>query len=141
MELRDRLNGPNSINVALAFVEQINAHNVAGLCDLMSEDHVFIDSLGNTVRGRETMRQGWQGYFSWFPDYQMTVNDTVVNDQLVAMFGIARGTYFSDGKLVKENRWEIPAAWRATVRDGLMVEWRVYADNSPVLRIMEAKPS
>jgi len=46
-------------------------------------------------------------------------------------------TYCVDGKLSEENKWEIPVAWKAVVKDGLIAEWRVYADNSPIFRIME----
>lgn len=128
----------NPADLALAFVEKINAHDVAGLCDLMPEDHVFVDSLGNVVRGRETMRKGWKGYFAWFPDFKIFIKKIFHNGNEVALFGTASGTYCVDGELLEENEWEIPAAWRVIVRDGLISEWQVYADNSPVLQIMEA---
>ena len=131
------MNTPEPLDIVRAFIEKINAHDVSGLCKLMPEDHVFVDSLGAIMRGRETMRAGWTGYFTWFPDYQISVNDIFARDHLVGLFGVARGTYSVAGKLLDENKWEIPAAWRAVVKDGLMAEWRVYADNSPVLRIME----
>jgi hypothetical protein len=35
-----------------------------------------------------------------------------------------------------ENHWTTPAAWRASIRDGLIAEWRVYADNEPIRQIM-----
>jgi hypothetical protein len=41
--------------------------------------------------------------------------------------------------LVKENRWETPAAWRAVVVDGLVAEWRVYTDNEPMRERMRGK--
>lgn len=127
----------NAVAIVRAFIEKINAHDVAGLCELMSEDHVFIDSLGATIQGRETMRAGWMGYFTWFPDYQISITDIFPRDHHVGLFGIACGTYSVAGKLLDENKWEIPAAWRAVVKDGLIAEWRVYADNSLVLRMME----
>ena len=55
----------------LAFVEKINAHDVEGLADLMSENHLFVDSLGSVQKGREKMREGWRGYFTLFPDYNI----------------------------------------------------------------------
>jgi len=125
-------------DLVLAFVAKINAHDVAGLCELMPEDHVFVDSLGNVIHGRETMRAGWKGYFAWFPDYEISITKAFHEGNMVALFGTARGTYCVDGKLLEENKWEIPAAWLAVVRYGLIAEWQVYADNSPVLRIMEA---
>jgi uncharacterized protein (TIGR02246 family) len=128
----------NAIDVISLFVAKINAHDVAGLCELMPEDHVFVDSLGNVIHGRETICAGWKGYFAWFPDYEISIAKVFHDGDEVALFGMARGTYCVDGNLLNENKWEIPAAWRAVVRDGLIAEWRVYADNSPVMQIMEA---
>ena len=38
--------------VTAAFVARINGHDVVGLNELMSDDHVFIDALDNRVIGR-----------------------------------------------------------------------------------------
>jgi len=40
------MNAKTPTAIVLAFVEKINAHDVGGLRHLMTEDHVFIDSLG-----------------------------------------------------------------------------------------------
>ena len=56
---------------------------------------------------------------------------------VVVMLGVARGTYCPDGqRLREENRWETPAVLRAQVEDGLVMEWRVYADNEPMRELM-----
>ncbi|HTV60171.1 MAG TPA: hypothetical protein VMJ93_14965 [Verrucomicrobiae bacterium] len=49
---------------------------------------------------------------------------------------VRRGTLAVNGRLAKEHSWEIPAAWRAVVKDGLIAEWQVYCDNEPVRKIM-----
>src|SRR5437870_1564336 len=59
----------------LAFIDRINAHDVEGLAELMSDDHTFIDAHGNQVSGKEKMTAGWRGYFEWFPDYYIEVNE------------------------------------------------------------------
>jgi ketosteroid isomerase-like protein len=124
------------IDVVLAFMERINAADVAGLCALMTEDHVFLDGLGNRVQGRETMRKGWAGYFRMFPDYRLSHSEVFSHGDVVASFGTAEATYAVAGKLPKENHWSVPAAWRAVVRDGLIAEWQVYADNQAARKIM-----
>ncbi|MGA9583930.1 MAG: hypothetical protein WBQ95_01315 [Terracidiphilus sp.] len=35
-----------------------------------------------------------------------------------------------------ENRWKTPIAIRALIEDGLVAEWRVYADNEPIRKVM-----
>lgn len=127
------------IDVVLSFVECINAHHVEGLCLLLSEDHLFIDSLGQSVRGREKVREAWSRYLTWFPDYTISIRDAFLKEEAVALFGTASGTYSSQGVSLKENHWEIPAAWKATVTGGLVAEWQVYADNSRVARIINAR--
>jgi hypothetical protein len=56
-------------------LEAINRHDVKGLVALMTEDHCFVDGLGEVVRGRERMEKGWVGYFGWFPDYCVRVDE------------------------------------------------------------------
>jgi ketosteroid isomerase-like protein len=127
------------VEVVLEFVARINHHDVGGLVALMSEDHSFVDGLGQVVRGRERMEKGWLGYFGWFPDYSIRVDDMLNHGNLVALFGSAEGTYSVNGKLLAENHWKIPAAWKAVLREGRVSEWAVYADNEPVWKIMGVK--
>lgn len=124
------------LSVGQAFVRAINAHDVQAVADLMSEDHVFIDSLGATVRGKETMRKGWEGYFRMVPNYTLTIEETFSAQNAVVMLGSAHGTYSPDGQLSAENDWKTPAAFRAVIEDGKVKEWRVYADNEPIRQLI-----
>jgi uncharacterized protein (TIGR02246 family) len=124
------------VETVLAFIEAINRHDVDKLAGLMTEDHVFIDAPGNSTRGREKMRAGWRGYFAMCPDYRVSHEDIFRDGNTVAVFGSAGGTIRVSGQLAAENKWKTPAAWRAVVHDGLMQEWRVYADNKPVYDIL-----
>jgi ketosteroid isomerase-like protein len=121
----------------LAFIERINAHDVPGLCALMAENHVFVDSDGSRVAGREAMRAGWAKYLEWFPDYHIAREEMLSQGDVVAIFGTARGTYAGDGRQAERKPWEIPAAWKAVVREGHVVEWRVYANVDAVRKQME----
>ncbi|HKV06213.1 MAG TPA: nuclear transport factor 2 family protein [Candidatus Acidoferrales bacterium] len=129
----------NPTTIVLEFIDKINAADVPGLCSLISEDHVFIDALGNRVQGREKMRAGFTGYFAWFPDYRISHEEIFEEPNAVAVFGSASGTYAVSGRLPKENHWEIPAAWKAVVRNGLIAEWHVYCDNQPARKLMGEK--
>jgi uncharacterized protein (TIGR02246 family) len=124
------------VSVAQAFVRAINRQDVEGLAALMAPEHRFIDSLGNVVEGREKMRAAWAAYFRMVPDYTIAVEETICDEPVVVMLGVAQGTYSPDGKLRAENRWETPAALRALIEDGLVAEWRVYADNEPIRQVM-----
>jgi ketosteroid isomerase-like protein len=131
------MNNNEPVAVVLAFMEAISSRNVDKLCALMSEDHLFVDALGTEVRGKEAMRKAWQVYFQWFPDYRVS-HEEIFSDGsgVVAAFGSAQGTYAKNGQLAKDNHWSAPAAWRAIVRDGLVEQWRVYADNQAARKVM-----
>jgi ketosteroid isomerase-like protein len=128
-----------SVAVVLQFIERVNAGDVDGLCVLLTEDHIFIDGLGNRLQGRDNLRAGWKGYFSWFPDYRISHRDIFENHEVVAVFGTASGTYAVGGSLPEENHWEIPAAWKAVVRGDQIAEWRVYCDNQPARKLLRHK--
>lgn len=124
--------------IALNLVEAINAHDPNRILTILSARPVFIDSLGFSVKGRREMRRAWVGYFSLVPDYHIEVSQVLVKGSLVALFGRASGTYSTDGRLRRKNRWKTPAAWTARVKRARVLEWRVYADNEPIRRVMRA---
>lgn len=103
----------------------------------MSEDHLSVDSGGFQVRGRQKMKEAWIEYFHMFPDYFITVDWKIRQENIVGLFGTAQGTYCIDGKLLAENFWKIPAAWLAIVKNSRIAEWRVYADLKPIHKIMK----
>ena len=114
---------------AHAFANAISHQNIQELTSLMTEDHLFIDSLGAQVQGRDQMTAGWAAYFQMVPDYTITIEETYSGGDSVVMLGTAQGTYAA-------TRWQTPAAWKARLRGALVAEWRVYADNEPIRAIM-----
>ena len=123
-------------SVTNAFVRAINRQDADALAALMTSGHRFVDSLGNVVEGREHMRKGWTGYFQMVPDYTVAIDETYSNGPVVILMGIAQGTYARGGKITPADEWRTPIAVRAFVEDGLVAEWRVYADNEPIRRLM-----
>ena len=123
-------------SVAQAFVRAINRQDVNALAELMTDEHRFIDSLGNAVSGREKMRAGWAKYFKMVPDFTVAIEETFCDGPVVVMLGMAQGTYSTDGKLKPENRWTTPAAFRAFIQEQKVAEWRVYCDNEPIRQRM-----
>ena len=121
-----------ALDVVLRFVAAVNAHDLAGIAALMTDDHRFVDSLGAVVGGAAQMREGWQAYFQMVPDYQIDVRETCFNGAVVVLLGAARGTYAPVGPQRPENQWETPSAWRAVVKGDRVAEWQVYADNEPI---------
>jgi hypothetical protein len=102
----------------------------------MSQGHRFVDSLGNVTEGREKLREGWAAYFHMVPDYAVAIEETYPSECAVVLLGVAQGTFTRNGALHPENRWQTPVAVRALVEDGKVAEWRVYADNEPIRKVM-----
>ena len=127
-------NSPES--VAHAFLRAINRQDVDALVTLMTPGHRFVDSLGNVVEGPEKLREGWKAYFRMVPDYAVAIEETYPSERAVVMLGVAQGTFTRNGTLHPENRWQTPVAVRALIEDGLVAEWRVYADNEPIRKVM-----
>jgi len=122
--------------VVLDFIEAINNANLDKMYDLMTIDHVFIDSQDNRTIGKDKMRQAWMGYFALFPDYKIEINEIFENDNFIGMFGYASGTYLNIINEDMSNYWRIPAAWRAIVKDNHIELWQVYTDNLIVMDIV-----
>jgi ketosteroid isomerase-like protein len=126
----------SSIAVAQRFVRAINRQDVDAIAALMTDEHRFTDALGNAVTGSTAMRAGWAGYFKMVPDYTVAIEESYGDGPVVILLGTAQGTYAAGGELKPENRWSTPVAIRAFVEDGKVAEWRVYADNEPIRKLM-----
>jgi ketosteroid isomerase-like protein len=132
------MGNPQPLEVAMDFIKRINSGDVNALCGLMTEGHIFQDALGKRIIGRETMRQGWTMYFKLVADYQVHAVEFFQTNDRLAILGTASGRYTGGGE-ANNNFWEVPAAWLAVVKDGLVAEWRVYADNQPLRKLMGDK--
>jgi len=125
-----------TVRTVLRFVNEINRHDVPALLSLVSDDHIFVDALGQEVRGRDRLREAWSEYFSLFPDYRILIEDHMQAGVVVGLFGSASGTRSVGGVLHPSGRWRIPAAWKAVVREGRVERWQMYDDGEPVRKIL-----
>jgi ketosteroid isomerase-like protein len=129
----------NAIATVLKFEQLINTRSADQVCSLLTDDSVFIDSLGNRMEGIARLRAAWAGYFKMVPDYTISHEEIFFDGDTVAMFGSAQGTFTRDGQLNTENLWNTPAAWKAIVKNGKIALWQVFADNEPIRAIMRKK--
>ena len=125
-----------ALDVVMEFIKRINAGDPSALSAVMTEDHVFQDASGKRFVGRDKMTEGWKQYFKLVAGYRIRADEFFQTGQAFAVFGSASGMCTRNGSAGKENFWEVPAAWRAVVRGDLVAEWRVYADNQPLRKLM-----
>ncbi len=125
----DQASMSNSVAIFEKFVDAIKRHDVNALTRLMTEDHLFVDSLGNHTNGVTRMQPAWSGYFAMCPDYWIKIGNVVSKGDIILAAGEAGGT-------IDHIAWRTPAAWKAVVREDKVQEWRVFADNKPVYEIL-----
>jgi len=123
--------------VVNAFVEAVNSGKTEHLAAWMTPDHVFVDSDGTGTNGREAMLDGWRAYFTLVPDYRIVVAERFSRGDTVVLLGTATGTIQHEGELKPENRWSVPAAWRAVVKGEKVAVWQLYVNVEPMVEIME----
>lgn len=121
----------SAVRAVRDYISRINAADPAGIVRRSSERLRFIDATGAVHR---LGKRAWAGYFADFPDYQIQVDRVFSRGSTVAVFGIASGSYKGRGATIRGAAWRVPAAWRAVVRAGKVVEWQVYLDVEPMLR-------
>ena len=104
--------------IALLYNECINSRNLAGVIELMSEDHHFID-IQNKVETKEEMKVSWKEFFEEFPDYINVFHTVISRENFVILLGHSECSYKPlDG----------PAIWTAKVENDKIAEWRIYKD-------------
>jgi len=52
-----------NIQIVHSFIQAINEHNIDKIYLLMADSFKFVDTYGEEEIGKDTMKQGWIGYF------------------------------------------------------------------------------
>ncbi|MCD7930006.1 MAG: nuclear transport factor 2 family protein [Tannerellaceae bacterium] len=110
----------SSRTIALLFNDCINNRDVEGLSNLMTEDHIFIDSANNRVEGKNANKANWQHFFDLFPFYKNVFETVISRDSTVIMQGYSL--------CCDEILNHVKAIWTAKIEGGKLNEWRVYTD-------------
>ncbi|QQR88337.1 MAG: nuclear transport factor 2 family protein [Flavobacteriales bacterium] len=79
-----------TLNVAKAFIEAINTHDVELISSLMAPWFLFIDSQGNLLSDTSEVVAAWRHYFAMFPDYRTEVGSALCAEYRVVLIGEAR---------------------------------------------------
>ena len=102
---------------ALRFNQCINDHNIDGISNLMSEDHIFIDRHGDKYGD---MVNGWIEFFNNFPTYKNVFTRVESRKNIVILIGYA---IWSRNSLEKDH-----AIWTATIENDLVSKWQIFDD-------------
>ena len=123
---------PTTETTVARLVAAINSHDAAGIVELCTADHEFVDAAG-AVTGSGRLLAAWTDYFGFMPEYGIEIDAMLCVGDTAAVFGHAWGSLAKgvDG-------WRRPAAWRAVVADGKVRRWQVYVDTKPVFDLLAA---
>ncbi len=128
-----------NLNLVKEFIHNINEHDIDEMMKLLSDEHIMTDSAGIFIKGTKSLKIAWLDFFIHFPDYNIIVEEIFCEKDTIAVYGKAKGTYWKEGELEDKNKFEVPASWQAKVKDGKILEWKVFADIQIVRQIiMEA---
>ncbi len=98
------------------FNKFINSQNIEGLSELMTDDHIFIDSENNIVRSKENCLKAWNKFFKLFPDYKNVFVSMMEKESIILIEGYSS---CSDAKLNGQ------AIWSVKIINDKIAEWRV----------------
>jgi hypothetical protein len=107
-------------SIALQFNDYINNQNLNGLVNLMTGNHVFIDSANNRITGKSNNEANWRKFFELFPGYRNIFEAVRSTDLAVIM----RGYSVCPDDRLNNSR----AIWVARIVGGKVDEWHVYFD-------------
>jgi uncharacterized protein YndB with AHSA1/START domain/ketosteroid isomerase-like protein len=107
-------------DVVVRFNDAIGARDLAALAALMSDGHRFVDPTGRVLDGKAACVDAWRRLFEALPASRNTFDEIVVREDVVAVRGRSHGAV---------SELDGPALWQARVNAGLVVEWRVFADD------------
>jgi len=125
--------------IVSAFIDAVNAHDVAKIAGMLTDGHIFIDAHENHFQGKEMMKEAWKMYFQNFPDYKIDPKEFFENGNTVIIVGHASGTVAEHGSINPHKHWKRPAVWKAIISNNLIQHWQVFTDTKIVFDLMEKK--
>jgi hypothetical protein len=114
--------------IALKFIECVNSGDSEGLKALQTEDFTFIDMNGNVYVGRD----GWEDYFSTYPDYRIHIEKILKGGNSIAIIGKTTGSHIEPKLEVLET-----VLWIVEVIDDLVAKWRIFSDVAKAEKVFE----
>ncbi len=117
------------------YVDAVNARDVDTLVGMMTDDHWYVDTGRNAVRGVDAAKGAWGNFFGEITEYNVSVSSVETTpDGFVVLGSVAS----SEPKLTGDMIFE---CW---VRDDKIALWRANRED-PKLRerlgLVEAEPA
>lgn len=112
------------------YIRRINAADVEGLLELMTEDSVFFVDGEPPVSGTDALREAWKGYCAAYPTYTIYVDEIYEQHDRVILLGHTSGSHIPASIEQKPSC----VLWEARIRDGRIAAWIIYDATVPQIR-------
>jgi steroid delta-isomerase-like uncharacterized protein len=111
-----------------------------------TDDGIVVSPMFTTVRGRAAIEASYRALFSSFPDWRISLEDPIVEDDRVAMFFTATATHVGEfmGFPGSGRRFEIQGVMMFKMQGGLIAEERRVYDFTGLLLqtgVLRGKPA
>lgn len=132
------MTNPNT-TVATRFYEHFGSGDIDAIIDMLGDGY---ESHGFGDGGPENLRQSLNGLRNAIPDITFTVEDTITEDDKVAVKTTFRGTHQGPfaGVAASGNAVEVGSCDVFRVRDGKIVEGWYLGDSGSLLMQIGAMP-
>ena len=105
-------------SIAIQFNDYITRRDADALAEMMTDDHTFIDSNNNIIRGRMENKKNWERFFELLPAYRNIFENITIKESTVILQGYS---ICSDQQLNN-----VHAIWVVQIQNDLVKEWRIY---------------
>lgn len=122
----------------------LSKHDIDGFLDLVADDMIEHEELPfpEASGGKAGVGALFQSMFNAFPDFEMVVEDTIVEGDKVVIRVKAQGTHQGDfmGIPATGRRIEVPLIDIMRVRDGKIAEHWGVMDNAAMMQQLGVGP-
>jgi uncharacterized protein (TIGR02246 family) len=109
--------------ITLKFVECINNQDIESLVSLMTEGFTMIAHKGEPEIGRELLKEGFESYFTDYPEYKIHVEKVARSGNDIAIVGKTTGSH-----ILPEIEERETVIWIAKIEDILVAKWHIFSD-------------
>lgn len=131
----ERTNSDSNKAIVIKYIQALNEHDVSKIISLQSPGHVFIDAYGTEMKGTGTLEKAWRDYFRYFQDYKIEISSVSEQHSEVVIFGFASAS----SSVQPTKHWKLPVAIRASVEEGKISYWQIYADTKVPFDLLDKR--
>ena len=136
----------NNDNLLKQIIEAENSHDIEKLLELVADDVVIEDvpfvTFGMVMKGKDGVRQGYDGFIKATPDFKIETKSWVINDRSFASEWVLTATQMGDlpGIPASSKHFSIRGCIFGEFENGKLKGRRDYWDYAALAKQLAAEP-